>query len=98
MAFAAFGTFRAADGAHDGLVAHLLRAAELLASDAACRQYIVGTPSDDEVSVFEVWSDESAHAASLEREDVRALIAEARPLIAGFGGQTRLTVHGGKGL
>ncbi len=48
--------------------------------------------------VSEVWTDQDAHDASLEPEDVRALIQEARPLIAGMSDQTQLTIHGGKGL
>ena len=42
--------------------------------------------------------DKDAHDASLEPEDVRVLIQQARPLIAGMSDQTELTVHGGEGL
>jgi len=38
------------------------------------------------------------HDASLEPEDIQALIQKARPLIAGMSDQTQLTVQGGKGL
>jgi len=59
---------------------------------------VVSTSSDpDAVYVSEVWTDQVAHDASLETEDIRALIPEARPLITGMSEQTHLTVHGGKG-
>ena len=45
-----------------------------------------------------MWTDQAAHDASLEPEDVRNLIARARPLITGMSNRTELTVHGGKGL
>ena len=37
----------------------------------------------------------AAHAASLDRDDTRALIARARPLIAGMQGRTELEPLGG---
>ena len=46
----------------------------------------------------ELWASEEAHARSLERNDVRALIQRGRLLIAGMGEQVRLTPVGGKGL
>lgn len=97
--FGLFGTLRAAPGRGHELAGHLLRAADLLAANGDCLLYAVATTGDaDEVAVTEVWTTEAAHAASLDDEAVRALIAEARPLVAGLGGQTRLTVLGGKGL
>lgn len=48
--------------------------------------------------VSEVWTEQAAHDASLEPDDIRALIEKARPLIAGMSDQTELTVHGEKGL
>ena len=47
--------------------------------------------------VSELWTSVAAHDASLEPEDIPALIQEARPLITGMSDQTQL-VHGGKGL
>ena len=98
MTFGLFGTFLAGDGQRDELVGHLLRAAELLHDDPACLQYVVGTHGEREVSIFEIWDDEAAHDSSLHREDIRGLIDVARPLIATMGSQTRLEVHGGKGI
>jgi quinol monooxygenase YgiN len=99
MTYGLFGKFSAQPGKRDDLVGYLLRAAKLLERDPACVQYIVGTSEEpDAVWVSEIWTDEAAHDASLEPEDIQALIQEARPLIAGMSDQTRLTVHGGKGL
>jgi quinol monooxygenase YgiN len=56
---------------------------------------------DDEphaVWIYEVWTSVSAHGASLDPEDIQALIQKARPLITGISDQTQLTVHVGKGL
>jgi quinol monooxygenase YgiN len=70
----------------------------LRCDEPACLQYIVGATGEHDVAVFEVWDDKSAHASSLRREDIRALIDVARPLIVGVGSQTVVDVHGGKGV
>lgn len=99
MTYGLFGKFSAQPGKRDDLVGYLLRAAELLERNPGCIHYVVSTSDEpDAVWVSEVWTDQDAHDASLEPEDVRALIQEARPLIAGMSDQTQLTVHGGKGL
>ena len=98
VTYGLFGTFAAAEGARDELVGHLLQAAALLDDDPACLQYIVGATGEHDVAVFEMWDDKSAHDASLRREDIRALIDVARPLIVGGGSQTLVDVRGGKGV
>ena len=99
MTYGLLGSFTAQTGQRDQLVAYLLRAAELLGGNPGCLHYVVSTSTDpDTVYVSEVWIDKAAHDSSLEPEDIRALITEARPLIAGMGSQTELDVHGGKGL
>jgi quinol monooxygenase YgiN len=76
-----------------------LQAAKLLECNSSCLHYIVSTSDEPEaVWVCEVWTDVAAHDASLEPEDIKALIQEARPLIAGISDQTELTLQGGKGL
>ncbi|MBA2530945.1 MAG: antibiotic biosynthesis monooxygenase [Nocardioidaceae bacterium] len=99
MTYGVFGKFSAQSGKRTDLVRYLLQAAELLERNPDCIYYIVST-SDEPAAVWvsEVWTDQAAHDASLEPEDIRALIQEARPLIAGIAGQTQLTVQGGKGL
>lgn len=99
MTYGLFGNFTAQPEKRDALVSYLLRAAELLERDPGCIQYIVSTSNEpDAVYVSELWTDQAAHDASLEPEDIRTLIQEARPLIAGMSEQIHLTVHGGKGL
>ncbi len=99
MAYGLSGNFTAQPGKRDALVGYLLEAAELLEPNPGCIQYIVSTSNEsDAVYVSEIWTDQIAHDASLEPENIRALIEEARPLIAGMSDQTHLTVHGGKGL
>jgi quinol monooxygenase YgiN len=99
MTYGLFGKFTAQAGKRDELVDDLLQAAELLQRNPGCIHYVVSTSQEPEaVWVSEVWTDQAAHDASLEPEDIRALIQQARPLIAGMSERTELTVHGGKGL
>ncbi|MFP5373123.1 MAG: putative quinol monooxygenase [Actinomycetes bacterium] len=99
MTYALTGAFRATPGDRDALAAHLLHAAELLQTDPRCLLYAVGTTDEpDEVAVVELWTDAEAHAASLHAPGVGALVAVARPLIAGTSFRHEVTVLGGKGL
>ena len=52
-----------------------------------CFAYHVGedAANDDALWIVELWSDRSAHAASLQLSSVQTAIARGRPLIAGFG-------------
>jgi quinol monooxygenase YgiN len=95
-----FGKFIAQPGQRDALAALLLEAAALLRDAPGCEQYIVSVSESepDAVWVSEVWSSREEHAASLTREDVRALIGRGRPLIAGMGERFEVTPLGGKGL
>ena len=96
MRFGFCGTFIALPDRRDDLVRVLLDAADALEADPDCVQYTVGAAGDDEVGVFELWESEEAHAASLQRPEIQAVIARGRPLIAGVGGQIRIAVEGGK--
>ena len=99
MNYGFFGKFSVQPDRRDDLVNYLLQAAKLLESNPGCIHYIVSTSEEPEaVWVSEVWTSVAAHDASLEPQDIRALIQEARPLITGMSDQTQLTVHGGKGL
>ncbi len=99
MTYGLLGKFSAQPGKRDDLVGYLLQAAKLLERNPDCIHYIVSTSDEAEaVWVSEVWTDEAAHDASLEPADIRALIQEARPLIARMSDRTQMTVHGGKGL
>jgi len=99
MTYGLFGKFSTWPGRRDDLVTYLLRAAKLLERNPDCIHYIVSTSDEPEaVWVCEVWTNVAAHDASLEPEDIRALIGEARLLIVGMSDQTPLAVQGGKGL
>lgn len=65
-----------------------------------CRLYVVSeVPAHpDAIAILEVWDDEAAHDASLQLASVQALIAKARPLIAGMGDSLQLRPIGGQGL
>jgi quinol monooxygenase YgiN len=99
MTYGLIGKFSAVPDRRDDLVDHLLRAAALLERNPGCLHYVVSTADEPEaVWVCEVWTDQAAHDASLEPDDIRALIGQARPFIAGMSDQVRLDVRGGKGL
>lgn len=99
--FAYEGSVKAKSGQEEALVGCLLRAAEAMRAVEGCLLYIVGRSAVDPgtVRVFEVWKSKEAHDNSLSLPGVRALIAEALPLIDGrpSGGDT-WDVAGGKGL
>jgi len=94
------GKLIAQTGQRAALIAILNRAADLVGGLAGCRAYLVSEDRADDVGiwVFELWVDKAAHGASLQDERVRALIAEARPLIGGMGEGAELNVVGGYGL
>ena len=99
MPYGLFGKFSAQPGKRDELVQYLLQAAALLEANPGCLQYVLSTSDDpDAVWVSETWVEKAAHDSSLQPEDIRALIQQARPLIAGMSDRTELTVHGGKGI
>jgi len=93
------GKFVANPGKRDELVAILLQAADILRSNKGCIHYLISTTEEpNDIWVTETWTDKAAHDASLDPEDIKALIRQAIPLIAGSANQTELQVVGGKGL
>ncbi len=97
MMFGLIGKMRAAPGKRDELIKILL---DGTGSMPGCLSYIVAAdPADaDAIWITEVWIDEASHKASLALAEVRAAIARARPIIAGFDSQTRTVPVGGVGL
>jgi quinol monooxygenase YgiN len=91
---------KAQPGQRDALLEILLEAAGLVADLPGCEVWIVNTMPDDPDAIWvtEVWRSEADHASSLTGDDVQAVIARARPLIAGFGQRFTLKPVGGKGL
>jgi quinol monooxygenase YgiN len=94
------GKLTAKAGKRSELTAILLRAAEVVSRMTECRAYIVSEDLHDENSVwvFEVWENQQTHDDSLKDEQVRALIAEAMPILAGAPSGSELRVVGGHGL
>lgn len=95
MTFANVGTLGTVPGGRDELVALLTRRSEAL-SAIGCLAYEVGVDraEPDTVYVVELWTSADAHRASLELPEVRASIAEARPLLSGDFGGFRFDVVG----
>jgi quinol monooxygenase YgiN len=98
--FGLCGIMRAHPGQRDALLDELLQAADLVADLPGCEVWIVNTMPDDPDAIWvtEVWRSEADHAASLANDAVKAVIARARPLIAGFGERFTLEPVAGKGL
>jgi quinol monooxygenase YgiN len=95
--YGVMGKMKAQPGKRADLIAILLDAT---ADMPGCRSYVVAEDLQDADAIWitEVWDDEASHKASLTLPDVRAAIARARPLIAGFDSQTITRVVGGTGL
>lgn len=95
-----WGKIVAQPGQRDALAALLLQAAGQMHSVAGCRAYLVSVEADDAdaIGVYEVWDTQAQHDASLQVEAVRAVIAQARPLIAGFRDRQEFTPLGGLGI
>jgi quinol monooxygenase YgiN len=98
--YAQTGKLPAQAGKRAQLCELLLRAAARVGQLPGCRMYAVCEDLADEnaVWVMELWDDQDAHDASLGDEQVRALIAEARPLLGGAPEGTALRVLGGWGV
>ncbi|HEV7345800.1 MAG TPA: putative quinol monooxygenase [Devosia sp.] len=78
------GKLLAAPGKREELLAILMDNTDTM---PGCRSYIIARDpaSDDGIWVTEVWDSKDSHAASLQLPHVQAMIAKARPIIAGFG-------------
>nr|WP_168121866.1 putative quinol monooxygenase [Paenibacillus sp. HB172176] len=97
--YAMYGKLAAHPGRRDELVQTMLEAANQLDSMEGCELYIINVTEDDPdvVWITELWRDAEAHAASLQNEDVLALIQKCKPLIAGAE-PIKLRPVGGKGI
>jgi len=95
--FGLIGKMTATPGSRDALTALLL---EGTAAMPGCLSYVVAhdTTEADAIWITEVWDNEASHKASLSLPVVQAVIAKARPLIAGFSNRVVTTPVGGAGL
>lgn len=98
--YAMTGKLSAQPGKRGQLAEILLRASKMVAGMQGCHAYIILEDVTDEsaVLVFEMWADKESHDASLRDENVRALIAEAMPILAGAPSGSELKVLGGHGV
>lgn len=101
MKYGIYTRHTAKPGERDNLVGVLLRTADLLQDNQDCIHWIVNTTDDpDVVWINVVWASKEAHDASLQPEDVRALIGEAKQFLSEevMPEQIVMTPVGGKGL
>ena len=98
--FGLYGKFLIKDGERDTMVNILLEAAKSMEVLDECEVYHVHVSEDEPNSIFvyEVWSNEEAHQASLNLESTQTLIKHAMPLITGMERISTLKPKGGKGL
>ncbi|MDB5527721.1 MAG: antibiotic biosynthesis monooxygenase [Devosia sp.] len=91
------GKMLAASGKREDLLAILLDNNDTM---PGCLSYIVARDpaSEDGIWITEVWTDSEKHQASLQLPHVQAMIAMARPIIAGFGERFETEPLGGIGL
>jgi quinol monooxygenase YgiN len=98
--YAMIGVLTAWPGRRGQLAAILLRAADVACQQPSCRLYIVNEDLQDEdtIRVYEMWDDKASHDRSLQDARVRALIAEAMPLLASPPSGVEMRVAGGHGI
>ncbi|AOH56569.1 putative quinol monooxygenase [Peribacillus muralis] len=98
--FSLFGKFNVQEGERDNMVDILLEAAESMEGLNECEIYLVNVSENEpnSVYVYEVWSSESAHQASLTLEATQTLIKRAKPIITGMERIGTLQAMGGKGI
>jgi quinol monooxygenase YgiN len=91
------GKMTAVAGQRDTLASMLFESIQAM---PGCLSYIVAAdPADaDALWITEVWDSAASHQASLSLPAVKAAIAKARPLIAGFGNRVETAPIGGYGL
>jgi quinol monooxygenase YgiN len=98
--YAFFGKFLAKPGQRDALLEYLKEAVQEVSKLPGCYLYIINTvPTEpDAICAYEIWRSEADHDASLQIESVKAIVAKARPLIAGGDPPIKMVPVVGKGL
>ncbi|WP_411347722.1 putative quinol monooxygenase [Paenibacillus sp. WLX2291] len=98
--FGLFGKFTVQEGQRDHMVDILLDAAKSMEQLQECELYTVSIAENepDCIYVYEVWSNQDAHQASLTLESTQTLIQKAKPIITGMERISTLHPIGGKGL
>jgi quinol monooxygenase YgiN len=95
--YGVIGKMTAVAGQRDTVAALLLDGTQAM---PGCLSYVIATdPADaDALWITEVWDSAVSHKASLSLPAVQAVIAKARPLIAGFSNRVETVPIGGQGL
>jgi quinol monooxygenase YgiN len=98
--FSLFGKFTVQEGKRDTMVKILLEAAESMRNLDECEIYFINVSENepDSVYVYEVWSNENSHQASLTLDATQTLIKRAKPIITGMERISTLKTKGGKGI
>ena len=98
--FSLLNKFIVQEGKNKEMVDILLEAAESMKDLAECEIYLVNIDENEpnSVYVYEVWTDESAHQASLELEVTQTLISRAKPIITSMERIGAFKKIGGKGI
>jgi quinol monooxygenase YgiN len=91
------GKIKTVPGRRDAVLGILLGATGAM---PGCLSYVIATdPQDpDAIWITEAWDSPDSHRASLSLPAVQAAIAQARPMIAGFGERFETVPVGGHGL
>ncbi|MGE7945591.1 putative quinol monooxygenase [Lysinibacillus sp. NPDC093688] len=96
--FSLFEKFTIQEGERDKMVDILLEAAESMKNLDECEIYFVNVSESEPncVYVYEVWSNDNAHQASLTLEATQTLIKSAKSIITGMERISTLKTKGGK--
>lgn len=91
------GKMKSQPGQRDTLLGTFL---DSLVDMPGCHLYVVSADLSDPdgLWIYEVWETPEHHRASLQLPTVQALIARARPLIAGMSDRVEFTPLGGLGV
>ena len=79
------GSLTSKDGQRENLAELLIKASKLVSKAKGCNLYVIGfsESAPNSVYVTEIWESKEDHDNSLKIEEVRELIKQAIPLIAG---------------
>lgn len=94
------GKMKAQPGQREALLRLMLDGTDTTTPMPGCYLYLISRADDDldGIWITEVWRSKEDHDASLTLDSVKALIALARPLIAGGSDRSEFTPLGGLGV
>src|SRR5690606_36071070 len=94
------GKIKTHPGQRAALLELLLQSSRELEAMDGCYVYLISEATDDPDTIWisEAWRSAEDHRASLQNEQVRAVITAARPLIADMSGGFEVVPVGGVGL